>query len=495
MNPHEFVKRGALDIVVNLSGPNMDFHRFHFEDEAYTSHILLWWGKAGGDYAKAFTDEMGKRFPKHSFKMVSLNISNPTDMLEVQGVIRSKVGKLVPVDGSSDFFLGPGFLLLQFSLLLLFHNRHKNTSNFRVVQNIRAAFTKERKPRLDTLLPSSSLLGIGLDFLGTSSGGSEICLIPTVKTLHKKAKKIALAHQYPVLVLGESGSGKEHLARLIHDNSPRRNKPFKPVNLGAFSYMGDSNLLRSELFGHEKGAFTGAEKQKKGLFEECDEGTLFFDEIGDISLDVQVSLLRVLQDGSFMRVGGSKELTADVRIIAATNKNLNQACKEGTFRDDLYHRINIGKLTTVPWRKLPISERKEFLLWEMQRTIQEFKEGMGLDMNINLSKGATQLLSEQSFEGNFRQVSSLVKRLLIDRLGETLNKEIDEEEVQLLLYEEFGFTSPSSADFDTSLTLDEVKHAHVLRVLVLKNGNKAQAAKTLGISVNTLKATLDKEES
>ena len=168
-----------------------------------------------------------------------------------------------------------------------------------------------------------------------------------------------------VLILGENGVGKEVIANLIHDFSNRKSNPFIKVHCAALS----ENLLESELFGHEKGAFTGAVKEKKGRFELADKGTIFLDEIGEISQNIQVKLLRVIQEKSFERVGGEKTINVDVRIIAATNRNLKKEVEEGRFREDLYYRLNVVQITVPPLR-----ERKEDILLMMSSFIQNFSE-------------------------------------------------------------------------------------------------------------------------
>jgi sigma-54 specific flagellar transcriptional regulator A len=205
-----------------------------------------------------------------------------------------------------------------------------------------------------------------------------------------------------VLVLGESGTGKEMVARAIHQQSPRRDKPFVAINCGAIP----AELLESELFGHEKGAFTGAISARKGRFEMAEGGTLFLDEIGDMSLPMQVKLLRVLQERVFERVGGNKTQRCDVRIIAATHRNLEQAIADGRFREDLFYRLSVFPLDLPALR-----ERLE----DMPQLIGEFNQrlarrGLGL---VRFSNGAMQALNGYAWPGNVRELSNLVERMAI----------------------------------------------------------------------------------
>ncbi|PCJ37036.1 MAG: sigma-54-dependent Fis family transcriptional regulator [Moraxellaceae bacterium] len=205
-----------------------------------------------------------------------------------------------------------------------------------------------------------------------------------------------------VLITGESGTGKEVVARNLHYHSHRRHKPFVPVNCGAIP----QELLESELFGHEKGAFTGAVTSRAGRFEMAEGGTIFLDEIGDMPLHMQVKLLRVLQERTFERVGGNKTLNADVRVIAATHQNLETMIEEGTFREDLYYRINVFPLDMPPLRER--TEDIPLLLNELVSRIENEKRG-----SIRFNSAAIMALCRHDFPGNVREMANLVERLVI----------------------------------------------------------------------------------
>ncbi len=205
-----------------------------------------------------------------------------------------------------------------------------------------------------------------------------------------------------VLILGESGTGKEVVARNVHYYSSRRDKPFVPINCGAIP----SELLESELFGHEKGAFTGAISARQGRFELAEGGTLFLDEIGDMSLHMQVKLLRVLQERTFERVGSNKTITADVRIIAATHRNLEEAIRDGKFREDLYYRLNV-----FPIEMPPLRERAEdipLLVNELVTRLEHEKRG-----STRLTPAAVMALCQYQWAGNVRELANLIERLVI----------------------------------------------------------------------------------
>src|ERR1700748_979756 len=210
------------------------------------------------------------------------------------------------------------------------------------------------------------------------------------------------AHESTVLVLGESGTGKEVAARAIHDLSPRRNRPFVPVNCGAIP----ADLLESELFGHEKGAFTGALTTRLGRFEFAEGGTLFLDEIGDMSLQMQVKLLRVLQERSFERVGSNKTIRCNVRIIAATHRDLDAAILAGRFREDLYYRLNV-----FPLQMPPLRERLDDLPVLIDHLVQ--RQNLSAARPIQLDPSAMSCLARNRWPGNLRELSNLLERLAI----------------------------------------------------------------------------------
>ncbi|MBR4370801.1 MAG: sigma-54-dependent Fis family transcriptional regulator, partial [Victivallales bacterium] len=213
-----------------------------------------------------------------------------------------------------------------------------------------------------------------------------------------------------VLVTGESGTGKELVAQAIHKLSPRANKPFRPVHCAALS----ENLLESELFGHEKGAFTGANERVAGRFEMADGGTLFLDEIGEISLAVQVKLLRVLETHQFERVGGSETLTVDVRVVAATNRDLRAMVEQGTFREDLFYRLNVVNIRIPPLR-----ERREDIPEILDYYLKKSAADNGKDVS-DISPEALGVLMAYDWPGNVRELRNCVERMVVFARGTTL---------------------------------------------------------------------------
>jgi DNA-binding NtrC family response regulator len=269
-----------------------------------------------------------------------------------------------------------------------------------------------------------------------------------------------------VLILGESGTGKEVLARAIHLESPRASGPFVAVSCAALP----ETLLESELFGHEKGAFTGAVARRIGKFEAAHTGTLFLDEIGDISPKLQLDLLRVLEDRRFCRVGGTEPIEVDVRIIAATNRDLRQAVAEGRFREDLYYRLNV-----IPIRLVPLRERREDIPLLVEDLLERLAAEQGRHVE-GVSAEAMARLVAHDWPGNIRELRNVLERALVVATGPVLQPA------------DLGFTATSTAELDRvgPLSLEEVERRHIGNVLRFTGGNISQAARLLGIDRVTL---------
>ena len=272
-----------------------------------------------------------------------------------------------------------------------------------------------------------------------------------------------------VLIEGESGTGKEVVAKALHDLSPRRSKPFIAINCAVLT----ENLLESELFGHERGAFTGAVTQKKGKVELADGGTLFLDEIGELAPGLQAKLLRVLQQREFERVGGTKTMRLDVRVIAATNRDLAAEVKKGGFREDLYHRLNVIALTMPPLRERPddvLPLARHFLAHVRVKTTREVR-GIGAD--------AEQLLLRHAWSGNVRELENAIERAVI--LGET--EMIDSEDLPPAIQQPLA-EAAAAAGFEESVS--SAKKESILKAWAESNGDYKQAAAILGLHPNSL---------
>ena len=277
------------------------------------------------------------------------------------------------------------------------------------------------------------------------------------------------------LITGESGTGKELIARAIHANSPRRNGPYVAVNCAALA----ETLLESELFGHEKGAFTGAERRRDGRFQLANKGTLFLDEIGELPLAMQVKLLRAIQEREVQRVGGDDILKVDVRILAATNRDLKVEVEAGRFRQDLFYRLNVVMLTLPPLR-----ERVEDIALLGMHFLNKFAAKNG-KLVKGFTPGAMDMLLKHSWPGNVRELENIVERAVVLLVGEY----VSERELQPVI--------PSSDDGKAmgnrkleNMTLEEVERVVILDALDSVAGNKSEAARRLGITRKTLHAKL-----
>jgi DNA-binding NtrC family response regulator len=290
---------------------------------------------------------------------------------------------------------------------------------------------------------------------------------PALEKVLKQARSVAAAAAATVLLSGENGTGKEMLARAIHEESPRASGPFVAVSCAALP----ETLIESELFGHEKGAFTNATQMRKGRFELANGGTLLLDEIGDLSPTVQVKLLRVLQERSFERVGGTKTITVDIRLIAATNRDLEAEVEAGRFRQDLFFRLNVVPLTLPPLRErgddIPILAA-QFAAKSAQKYGHSLPE---------ITPRLIDVLQDYDWPGNVRELENLMERLVVLSNGDSLGLEFVPEKMLKIL-------PGASPQDETTLegAVEAVKRRMIVSALQSEGGNKVAAAKKLGIS-------------
>ena len=282
-----------------------------------------------------------------------------------------------------------------------------------------------------------------------------------------------------VLITGENGTGKEVLAKSIHYLSGRKDKPFVAINIPALS----ENLLESELFGHEKGSFTGADKMKKGRFELADGGTLFLDEVGDIPPATQVKLLRVLQEHKFERVGGTEMIESDARIIAATNQDLEKKIKEGTFREDLFYRLNVVSINIPALR-----ERKDDILPLVENFLEKYsKENSRKDLEF--SKEAIDLLMKYNFPGNVRELENIVERAVVLTRGSVIT--VDDLPMNIKGFKEEKSLTPSGEGTLTE-QVETLEKKLIFDALQKSEGNQTKAGKMLGLTERNLRYKLKK---
>jgi len=332
--------------------------------------------------------------------------------------------------------------------------------------------------------------------LPDSPAEGRTALVGTSRAMQELYKEIGRVAAKPVTVLirGETGTGKELIARAIYQHSLRAKAPFIAINCAAIP----ENLLESELFGYERGAFTGADQRRIGRFEQANKGTLFLDEIGDLKANTQVKLLRVLQQQTFQRVGGSEVISVDVRVIAATHRNLEAMLHEGTFREDLFHRLNVVCLQLPPLR-----ERRQDIPVLVRHFLCKYAADFGIVCPA-ISSDALALLQSDSWSGNVRELENVTRRLLLAARGLSINAD----SVRQILAARQAEAAPAGESF-SGLASDllaraqkgEIQDAHacmlceaereiLTQAIILAEGNQAKAARWLGLSRLTLREKL-----
>jgi DNA-binding NtrC family response regulator len=299
---------------------------------------------------------------------------------------------------------------------------------------------------------------------------------PAMIELYKEIARVAPSRS-TVLIVGESGTGKEVVARSIHKHSPRAERAFVPVNCGALT----ETLLEAELFGHVRGAFTGAERDRKGLWEEASGGTLFLDEIGETSPAMQVKLLRALQEGEIRRVGAARSVNVDARVVAATNRDLETEVKAGRFREDLFYRLGV-----VTLRVPPLRERRSDIPLLAERFLRRASANAGRDTRLRFADGALALLSAYEWNGNVRELESAVEYAALRARGAEIAPEDLPAKLQTDAVRASAARSPLAALYADLPPLDELERRYLLHVLEATHGNRTRAAEVLGVDRRTL---------
>jgi DNA-binding NtrC family response regulator len=294
---------------------------------------------------------------------------------------------------------------------------------------------------------------------------------PSMQEIFATVSRVA-GTRATVLLCGESGVGKDMIGRAIHQHSPRKDKPYVKINCTAIP----ENLMESELFGYEKGAFTGANTSKPGKFEQADGGTVFLDEIGDVPPGIQVKLLRVLQDREFERLGSNKTMHTDVRVVAATNVDLREALEQGTFREDLYYRLNV-----VPLNIPPLRERKDDIPYLVEHFAKKFSG--------QISEGAMERLVSYHWPGNVRELENVVERSILLAAG----PRVEAADVRIDMGQRSRAAAVAAGGdhfLPEGMSLDEYEQSIIREALKRADGNKSQAARLLGLTRNALRYRL-----
>jgi len=299
-----------------------------------------------------------------------------------------------------------------------------------------------------------------------------------MQRIFQQVQQVAPTHA-TVLIQGESGTGKELIAHLIHQYSDRADKPFVPVNCGALALT----LLESELFGHERGAFTSAIRQKPGRFELANGGTLFLDEVSETSLDFQVKLLRVIETGRFERVGGTEIIHADVRTVAATNKDLEKRVQEGLFRDDLFYRLNVINIVLPPLR-----ERREDIRLLVQAFLAEFSQTHKKNL-VRVSPAVMAILERHPWPGNVRQLRNVIEGAVIVTSND--ETEIEPQHLPAEICQIVQVPEPAEVHIRVGTSLHDAERELIRATLAQTGGNRAKTARLLGMGRKTLYRKLD----
>lgn len=454
-----------VDGDVAVKGPTYQFHQYFFEHD---KHIILS-SMPGEDLRlEKLLNRLSLDFPTHKDRLEGryMAIRDIIDMPEIKTKVEALLLSLQA--DQIDLFISPGTPAMQVAWYFCHQSLKLPTTLY---QTRAPRFTKTNRPELvvvdveQSVIPVSVLVKEGLQETSHAET-SDYLITPTLKIVYDRADKLAQTNKVTCLIQGASGTGKEHLARYIHEHSERRTGKFVAINCSAF---GDS-LLESRLFGYEKGAFTGAEKRTDGFFDIAKGGTLFLDEIGDITPYMQQSLLRVLQTGDYTPVGSPKDRKSDVRIIAATHQSLREACGQGRFRWDLFYRLSVAELRLPALSERGQDEKRALLDHFLRKKQKIFRR----PRRLVFSTAAYQILDQYQFPGNVRELENLIESLYVFHTDK-----VDADDLPSWL------TQPTNdlASFDWSSHEKEL----IRKALVYFSGNKAKACAALGYgSINTL---------
>jgi DNA-binding NtrC family response regulator len=459
--------------TVNLNGPNYEVHKYFFDN--YEKHILLCSERTENTAFEFLGNTILNSFPKNKLEMRYLALNDISDFFE----IKSKVEPILIEhrEFQIHLFFTPGTSAMSIVWFLMHQHSGLNSVLF---QTFKAEDSSLGKPECK-YFKLEKADGLSSFLIRQESEESNIkdtkkeenyFISNSLKTVYDMAYTVAQADRGNILILGDSGTGKEHLASFIHHKSARKKAAFITVNCAAFA----DTLLESRLFGHRKGSFTGALDNHKGYFEEADRGTIFLDEIGDISPYMQQLLLRVLQNQEIAPIGG-KPKKVDVRIVTATNKDLVKLCRDGNFRWDLYYR-----LATIELEIPSLFERGSKEIQDLIAFFQKKKQQMfGRPKAVEFSEDAAKLMFYYTWPGNVREMENLIERFYL------LNKPIID-------ISDFPGRMRQSYPREDSYLLEDVERNHIEKVLSLNGGNLSKTAKLLGIALNTLKKKLSQKD-
>lgn len=454
---HDFIHREGRKIDINKNGTHFELYQNAFD---YDKHILLCSSneKSGDTFFTHLQNHLKREFQKDIVPKF-LDVKN---VISVEALL--KVTRELLIEYRNDdveIFISPGtpamqtvwYLLgLEFANIKLFQvapPKHRNGKSY--------------KKTYVTIDPSiSSALAIKERVEKEPTQLKDIYKSKQVQNIYDLANEIANPYPITTLILGKTGTGKEWVANHIHQKSTRKKEVFLPINCASMN----DELLASELFGHKKGAFTGATNDRDGAFKRADKGTLFLDEIGDISKKMQQTLLRVLQEGIIYKLGSHDPIKVDVRIIAATNKKLWKLVEQGEFRADLYYRLAVAEITTIPFEFFSPEEREEYFSF----FINKWKQKLKRRKKIHFTKQVKRKLDLHPFPGNFRELENLIARFYAySKQDGLITMDMVPDRIK----------SPDGSSF--SLKIEDVQNAHYKKIFNMFKGNKSKMYGALGI--------------
>lgn len=459
------------------NGPTFGVHRRFW---SYDRHVLLSTAPPEGrghesdqvalerERMRLLVRALRRQFPDHPVEVRYLGVRDVIDFAEIRGKVEALLEDLA--EDEIEVFVSPGTGTMQTAWYFAHFGLGLNTRLFKVREG---KHTRRGEPErvYEEVERSPVPQSLTIRERGSSqeSPSDGFRLTRSIDPVYELARRVAATDRVTTLVLGASGVGKEHLARYVHRESARSSGPFIAINCAAWQ---NDQLFESRLFGHKKGAFTGADADQAGAFEEADGGTLFLDEVGDCSPGLQQSLLRVLQEREVVRLGETSPRPVDVRVIAATHRDLLARCEEGTFRWDLYFRLAVAELELPSLSERGASEVEALL----DHFIGQFRRTFRRPAPLQLSRGARSTILAYPFPGNVRELQHLVERLYV-----FCGKVADVKDLPGRIQE------PAAS---ASFRLDDIERQHILSVYKRMGKNKTRTAEALGCSVNTLKSRL-----
>jgi DNA-binding NtrC family response regulator len=464
---HDFIRneKGGFQSVAN-HGPHYQFYQHFYNSRGYDKHILLYSSADQELWVEHLKSALCQLNPRANIELRFVELKNVISLEEIKPKVESLLLSLA--EHEIDIFFSPGTSIMQLSWFMCHQSLGLNTH---LIQTSEGRFHADKKPKLEELSLESGYTPLAATIkqihATKAKEDTHFKLTPSITPVYKRAEQVAHTDRVTVLIRGESGTGKEHLARHVHQKSARRDAPFLAVNCSAIS----ESLLESRLFGHKKGSFTGAEKDAVGIFEQADGGTIFLDEIGDISPKMQQALLRVLQEREIQPIGG-KSKKVDVRVVAATNAPLEKMCKDGSFRWDLYYRLAVAELELPNLCDRGLEEVKLYLEHFVKVKRAEFAK----PKELKFTKEALTAVLNYTFPGNVRELENMIESLYV-----FCEEDVNYNDLPKRLRQ---------PEAEHTLLLDDVEKAHIIRVYHLKNRNLTQTELALGISKNTLKKKL-----